>query len=76
LQAFSTTLFLINKGERPFILSRSTTIGFNQFGYHWTGDNYADFEYLKISIANNFMFQIWGINMVGADICGFSGNTN
>jgi alpha-glucosidase (family GH31 glycosyl hydrolase) len=43
LQAFSTSLFLISKGEQPFIISRSTTVGFNQFGFHWTGDNYANF---------------------------------
>jgi alpha-glucosidase (family GH31 glycosyl hydrolase) len=60
---------------RPFIITRSSTLGSNKFAFHWTGDNFASFDFLRTSIANNFMFQFWGINMVGADICGFGGNT-
>lgn len=46
-------------------------MGSNKFTGHWTGDNLSSFHFLKYSITHNFMFQIWGIQMVGADICGF-----
>jgi alpha-glucosidase (family GH31 glycosyl hydrolase) len=75
MESEATYYFLLNKGLRPFIITRSSTLGSNKYAFHWTGDNYASFDYLKTSIANNFMFQIWGIQMVGADICGFGGNT-
>lgn len=60
---------------RPFIITRSHTLGSNKYGFHWTGDNYASFEFLKGSIADNFINQMWGFQMVGPDICGFGGNT-
>jgi alpha-glucosidase (family GH31 glycosyl hydrolase) len=60
---------------RPFIISRSTVPGAGKYGFHWTGDNKAGFDFLRNSIAENFMFQFWGIQMVGADICGFGANT-
>lgn len=75
MQTYATNQFLIKKGLRPFIISRSSTLGSNKFGFHWTGDNYASFEFLKASIASNFMFNLWGIQMVGSDICGFGGNS-
>lgn len=64
-----------SKNLRPFIITRSSTLGSNKYGFHWTGDNYAAFEYLKSSIADNFINQLWGFQMVGPDICGFGGNT-
>jgi alpha-glucosidase len=65
----------MSKIRRPFLLSRSTTFGSNRFGFHWTGDNYANFTFLKNSITSNFMFGLWGVQMIGSDICGFGGNT-
>jgi alpha-glucosidase (family GH31 glycosyl hydrolase) len=51
-------------------------LGSHKFGFHWTGDNYANWDYLKSSINEVFNFQFYGIQMVGPDICGFGGNTN
>lgn len=75
MQTYATNLFLKSKNLRPFIITRSSTLGSNKYGFHWTGDNYANFEFLKGSIADNFLNQLWGFQMVGPDICGFGGNT-
>lgn len=73
METYATHEFLKKRG-RPFIISRSNTLGSNKYGFHWTGDNYANYEFLRTSISSNFMFNLWGIQMVGSDICGFGGN--
>lgn len=55
-------------------MSRSGTLGSNRYAIHWSGDNEATFDYLKTSIIDNINNQIWGYQMMGADICGFSEN--
>ena len=75
LQTVATQKFLQKKEKFPFILTRSGTIGSGKYAAHWTGDNQATFESLKGSIADIFLSQMYGYKMVGADICGFSGNT-
>lgn len=76
MESEATYSFLKNKGLRPFIITRSSSLGTNKYAGHWTGDNSANFDFLRSGIYNNFMFQIWGVQMVGDDICGFGGNTN
>ena len=66
-----TNQYLISTGRRPFILSRSNTIGHGKYAFHWLGDNASTFEDLKASIAGIFNYNIYGIPMTGADICGF-----
>ena len=60
---------------QPFILTRESIPGSGQFATHWTGDNAAEFDYMSISIPEIFNFQLFGIPMTGADMCGFAGNT-
>jgi len=71
----ATHKFLQTKSKLPFILTRATAMGLGRFSAHWTGDNGADWDFLRWSIAGNFNFQIFGSPFVGADICGFMGST-
>eukprot|EP01015_Nassula_variabilis_P014972 TRINITY_DN2245_c0_g1_i5.p1 TRINITY_DN2245_c0_g1~~TRINITY_DN2245_c0_g1_i5.p1 ORF type:complete len:250 (+),score=49.85 TRINITY_DN2245_c0_g1_i5:66-815(+) len=77
LEVKATNKFLREKLRHkfPFIISRSTFYGTGKYGAHWTGDNSASWEYLRLSIPHLFSYNLFGIPFVGADICGFNYNT-
>lgn len=60
--------------ERPFVLTRSFFAGSQKYGAVWTGDNRAEWSYLKISIPMLLTLSITGISFCGADVGGFIGN--
>ncbi|XP_036902604.1 sucrase-isomaltase, intestinal [Sturnira hondurensis] len=62
-------------GKRGVIISRSTYPTAGQWGGHWLGDNYADWNNLEKSVIGMMEFSFFGISYTGADICGFFNNS-
>jgi len=63
--------------KRPFIISRSGFTGMGNWSAKWGGDNYADWPWQRLSIAQYFQIStVAGIPYFGSDACGFNGNTD
>jgi alpha-glucosidase (family GH31 glycosyl hydrolase) len=64
------------KDQRTFLLSRSTFAGSGKYVQHWLGDNHRNWDNMKWSIAGIMNFNMFGIPMVGPDVCGFFEDKN
>jgi alpha-glucosidase (family GH31 glycosyl hydrolase) len=62
-------------GKRSLVVSRSTFAGSGRHMSHWLGDNHSTWDDLHQSIAGVITMGMFGLPHVGADICGFAGNT-
>jgi alpha-glucosidase len=60
--------------RRPFVMSRSGSIGSSKWGALWTGDNLSNYFHLQKGIEMVLSLSISGMSMVGVDICGFGGD--
>ena len=61
--------------KRSLVLSRSTFVGSGHWTAHWLGDNWSEWDNLHFSIIGMMQFNQFGMPLVGADICGFIGNS-
>ncbi|CAL1697161.1 unnamed protein product [Somion occarium] len=75
-KATHLALLKIQPKKRPFLISRSTFPSTGKWSGHWLGDNFSKWQYMYFSIQGVLQFQLFQIPMVGADTCGFQGNTD
>eukprot|EP01114_Cavostelium_apophysatum_P008877 TRINITY_DN2179_c0_g1_i4.p2 TRINITY_DN2179_c0_g1~~TRINITY_DN2179_c0_g1_i4.p2 ORF type:complete len:897 (-),score=121.06 TRINITY_DN2179_c0_g1_i4:67-2757(-) len=63
------------RGKRALVISRSSFPGHGTHAGHWTGDQPSTWQDMAASIADIMNFNMYGIPLLGADICGFGGDT-
>ncbi|KAL3109425.1 hypothetical protein niasHT_015270 [Heterodera trifolii] len=68
------TLCMIGKSGRRNWSMYDTSSG--HYGGHWLGDNQSRWPDLRLSIIGVMEFNMFGIPQVGADVCGFIGDSN
>ncbi|RYY37287.1 MAG: DUF5110 domain-containing protein [Sphingobacteriaceae bacterium] len=62
--------------KRPFVLTRANLLGGQRYAATWTGDNYADERFMKLSVPMSITLGLSGQPFSGPDIGGFLGDTS
>ncbi|CAG9860741.1 unnamed protein product [Phyllotreta striolata] len=63
------------RGKRPMVISRSSFSGLGRYAGHWSGDVWSSWDDMGFTIPSLLSFSLYGVPLMGADICGFNGNT-
>ncbi len=71
LQAEATFKSFEKLKKRPFILSRSGTVGLQKYSALWTGDNHTSWKDLRESLYMVMNLNLSGMFFCGADVGGF-----
>lgn len=62
--------------KRPFLLSRSNTLGGQRYAATWTGDNASGENFMRVSIPMSLTLGLSGQPFNGPDIGGFADNAD
>lgn len=62
--------------KRPFLLTRANILGGQRYAATWTGDNWAGWEHLKLSVPMSLTLGLSGQPFSGPDIGGFLNDTS
>ena len=62
-------------GKRALIITRSTYPGSGHVAGTWLGDSGSTWEDMRLSVGGIMSMGLFGVPLVGADICGFFHNT-
>ncbi|KAK9500130.1 hypothetical protein O3M35_001450 [Rhynocoris fuscipes] len=73
--ATNFALTQIRGGKRPLVITRASTFMAGTFAGHWTGDVISSWDDMAQSVKDIIQMSMYGVHLVGADICGFNGNT-
>jgi alpha-glucosidase/alpha-D-xyloside xylohydrolase len=60
---------------RPFVLTRAAFPGSGRLAAKWLGDNKSEWQDLRESVQGVLGFNMYGMPHVGADVCGFGGDS-
>lgn len=75
-EAKATHEYFEEAKKRPFVLTRANFVGSGMFASKLLGDNFSKWEYLRYSITGLYNFQMFGMPLAGADVCGFLGDAD
>lgn len=70
-QATVSAMNALSEPRRSLVMSRSTFVGSGRYVGHWLGDNASRWPDMARSIIAMMEFALYGIPLVGADVCGF-----
>jgi alpha-glucosidase len=59
--------------KRPYLITRSGTVGMQRYVQTWSGDNYTSWETLRYNVKMGLGLALSGISNLGHDVGGFSG---
>jgi alpha-glucosidase len=76
VEATRNGVLAVNPEKRPFVLTRANLLGGQRYAATWTGDNYADERFMKLSVPMSITLGLSGQPFSGPDIGGFLGNTS
>ncbi len=76
VEASRNGILAANPEKRPFVLTRANLLGGQRYAATWTGDNYADEKFMKVSVPMSITLGLSGQPFSGPDIGGFLGNTS